>query len=286
VAQKPDRRGHTTRRLVCHVGLVIALAACGNRVAPPTRDWNVPAAKLGTQPPFASPGERVRYRVTALGLELAALTMAVGEVTPVEGKQAVVLQAVAESVGLAARVKPVRVEFTSWIDVASGLPLLFRAAEAQEIVEARFTKLADKKFPISTQEPDAPEKIEMQTTNGQPLELLGVLLLLRSWDSRVGGSSTFEAVRSSYMWRMQATLVARESIATELGELPTVKFDSVSRRLMRDGSIDQGTEPRKFSVWISDDAERVPLLMVAETDYGDIKIEIVDYVAGKPLSSL
>lgn len=212
--------------------------------------------------------------------------MAVGEVTPVEGKQAVVLQAVAESVGLAARVKPVRVEFTSWIDVASGLPLLFRAAEAQEIVEARFTKLADKKFPISTQEPDAPEKIEMQTTNGQPLELLGVLLLLRSWDSRVGGSSTFEAVRSSYMWRMQATLVARESIATELGELPTVKFDAVSRRLMRDGSIDQGTEPRKFSVWISDDAERVPLLMVAETDYGDIKIEIVDYVAGKPLSSL
>lgn len=246
----------------------------------------MPAAKLGTQPPFAAVGERVRYRVTALGLELAALTMGVGEVTPVDDKQAIVLQAVAESVGLAARVKPVRVEFTSWIDVATGLPLLFRAVEAQEVVEARFTKLADKKFPISTQKPELPEKIEMQTTNGQPLELLGVLLVLRSWDDKVGASRTFEAVRSSYMWRMQATLVARESIATELGELPTVKFDAVSRRLMRDGSIDQGTEPRKFSVWISDDADRVPLLMVAETDYGDIKIEIVDYTAGKPLAPL
>ncbi len=246
----------------------------------------MPAAKLGTQPPFASPGERVRYRVTALGLELAALTMAVGEVTPVEDKPAVVLQAVAESVGLAARVKPVRVEFTSWIDVATGLPLLFRAVEGQEVVEARFTKLVDKKFPISTQKPELPEKIEMQVTNGQPLEMLGVLLVLRSWESKVGGSSTFEAVRSSYMWRMQATLVARESIATELGEFPTVKFDAISRRMMRDGSIDQGTEPRKFSVWISDDADRVPLLMVAETDYGDIKIEIVDYSAGKPLAPL
>jgi hypothetical protein len=262
------------------------LAACGNRAAAPTRDWNVPAAKLGAQPPFASPGERVRYRVTALGLELAALTIAVGDVTPVEGKQAVVLQAVAESVGLAARVKPVRVEFTSWLDVATGTPLLFRAVESHEVVEARFTKLVDKKFPISTQKPESPEKIELQTTNGQPLELLGVLLVLRSWDSKIGGSSTFEAVRSSYMWRMQATLVARESISTELGELPTVKFDAVSRRLMRDGTIDQGTEPRKFSVWISDDADRVPLLMVAETDYGDIKIEIVDYAAGKPLSGL
>jgi hypothetical protein len=265
---------------------VIALAACGNRAAPPTRDWNVPAAKLGTQPPFASPGERVRYRVTALGLELAALSMGVGEVTPLEGKQAVVVQAVAESVGLAARVKPVRVEFTSWVDVATGLPLLFRAVEGHEVIEARFTKLAQQKFPISTQVGADPEKIEMQTTNGQPLELLGVLLVLRSWDQKIGASRTFEAVRSSYMWRMQATVVARESIATELGELPTVKFDAVSRRLMRDGSIDQGTEPRKFSVWISDDADRVPLLMVAETDYGDIKIEIVDYAAGKPLAGL
>jgi hypothetical protein len=279
-------RGHRTRRFVCHVGLVVALASCGNRVAPPPRDWNVPAAKLGTKPPFASPGERIRYRVSALGLELAALQMGVGDVTPLEDKQAVVVQAVAESVGLAARVKPVRVEFTSWIDSTSGLPLLFRAVEGDEVIEARFTKLAEKKFPIATQVGDAPEKVEMQTTNGQPLELLGVLLVLRSWDDKVGASRTFEAVRSSYVWRMQATVVGRESIATELGELPTVKFDAVSRRLMRDGSIDQGTESRKFSVWISDDADRVPLRMVAETDYGDIKIEIVDFVAGTPLADL
>jgi hypothetical protein len=33
-------------------------------------------------------------------------------------------------------------------------------------------------------------------------------------------------------------------------------------------------------MWISDDADRVPLLMVAETDYGDIRMEIVDYTAG------
>jgi hypothetical protein len=282
---------NVTRRLVCHAFLAIALVACGNRGTHgvTTRDCNVPAAKLGTQPPFAAPGERVRYRVTALGLELAALTMAVGEVAPVEDKQGVVVQAVAESVGLAARVKPVRVEFTSWIDVTTGLPLLFRSVESSEVVEARFTKLAEKRFPISTQKtdpPGQPEKIEMQVTNGQPLELLGVLLVLRSWDDKIGASRTFEAVRSSYMWRMQATLVGRESIATDLGELPTVKFNAISRRLMRDGSIDQGTEPRKFSVWISDDADRVPLLMIAETDYGDIRIEIVDYTAGKPLAPL
>ena len=47
------------------------------------------------------------------------------------------------------------------------LQLLFRAVEAQEVVEARFTKLVDKKFPISTQKPETPEKIEMQTTSAR-----------------------------------------------------------------------------------------------------------------------
>ena len=49
---------------------------------------------------------------------------------------------------------------------------------------------------------------------------------------------------------------------------------------MRDGSLDKGTEARHFSMWISDDADRVPLLLVAESDYGDMKLELVDYVAG------
>ena len=38
---------------------------------------------------------------------------------------------------------------------------------------------------------------------------------------------------------------------------------------------------RHYSIWVSDDADRVPLLLVAKTDYGDVKMEIIDYAAGQ-----
>ena len=36
-----------------------------------------------------------------------------------------------------------------------------------------------------------------------------------------------------------------------------------------------GSEQRDFKMWISDDDGRVPLRIDANTDYGDLKMEIV-----------
>lgn len=213
------------------------------------------------------------------------MVIAVGEITDLDGKRAVTLQAEAHSVGLAARFKPAGMSLTSWLDVATGQPLLFRSVETasevqQEQDEARFTQLANKLLPVAVTVGEGAEKIEQQVTNGQPQEMLGVLLQLRAWEGKEGDQRTFEAMRSKFMWRLQATIATHESMSTDLGELPTVKFEAITRRLMRDGSIDKGTEPRKFTVWISDDADRVPLLMIAETDHGDVRLEIADYTAG------
>jgi hypothetical protein len=48
----------------------------------------------------------------------------------------------------------------------------------------------------------------------------------------------------------------------------------------RNGSKDTSLEPRTFTVWISDDASRVPLQTVAHTDYGEVTLSIVEYQAG------
>ncbi|HEY4055922.1 MAG TPA: DUF3108 domain-containing protein [Kofleriaceae bacterium] len=273
-------------RAVLLASCLSLLGACGPKHASPApKDWNAPAQLIAVGPPFAAPGERVRYRVSALNLEIAQMVIAVGEIAELDGKRAITLQAAAQSVGLAARLKPAGMEITSWLDVATGQPLLFRSVETAADVqteqdEARFTQLANKMLPVAVVTPDAPEKIEQQVTNGQPQEMLGVLLQLRAWEGKKGDQRTFEAMRSKFMWRLQATIAGRESLSTALGELPTVKVEAITRRLMRDGSIDKGTEPRKFTVWVSDDADRVPLLMIAETDHGDVRLEIADYTAG------
>ena len=38
---------------------------------------------------------------------------------------------------------------------------------------------------------------------------------------------------------------------------------------------------RTFSVWLSDDADRVPLRVVGHTELGDVTMELVEYTRGK-----
>jgi hypothetical protein len=62
--------------------------------------------------------------------------------------------------------------------------------------------------------------------------------------------------------------------------LPALRFDGHTYKLGRDGKPLAGTAARDFSLWISDDDGRVPLQIVARTDYGPIKMTIVDYQPG------
>lgn len=253
-------------------------------VTPPTE----PAATTTAGPPFVAPGERMTYRVSLHDVTLASFSIAVAPApTDLQGHPAIVVQAGAEAVGVAAMVKPTKIEFATWLDVTNGETLLFRATESAgngdetvELNEARFTELVDGKFPISTARADRSELIEMQTASQRPTDIVTMLMAARAWDGPPGTARTLDVVRSRYMWRTQVTLVERKSIVTELGQLPAVKFDAVTSRLLRDGSLDKGTAPRHWSLWISDDADRVPLQLVAQSDYGDIRMDIADYTAG------
>jgi len=71
-----------------------------------------------------------------------------------------------------------------------------------------------------------------------------------------------------------------ENVVTQLGELPAVRIEGRSRRLNRDGTDDPTGDTRKYTIWISDDADRVPLQLIAKTDYGDLRMDIVEYRPG------
>ena len=58
-----------------------------------------------------------------------------------------------------------------------------------------------------------------------------------------------------------------------------MRYDGEGVRILRDGSPDPASDRRRFSMWISDDADRVPVRLVAHTDYGDIRMDLVDYRA-------
>jgi hypothetical protein len=51
----------------------------------------------------------------------------------------------------------------------------------------------------------------------------------------------------------------------------------VATRLNGRLSVDRRKEPRSYTLWISDDANRVPLRLTARTEYGNVRAELVDY---------
>ena len=57
-------------------------------------------------------------------------------------------------------------------------------------------------------------------------------------------------------------------------------FDGVSYRAKRDLTVESNRPARTFRVWLSDDADRVPLRVTAKTELGDVVMSLVDY--GRP----
>ena len=49
-------------------------------------------------------------------------------------------------------------------------------------------------------------------------------------------------------------------------------------RAFANRTLDTKRKPRTFTVWMSDDADRVPFRVSAGTELGDVVIDLVDYV--------
>ena len=220
-------------------------------------------------------------------MELATYDVAVGDVTEVAGKQAIVVQSHAKAVGLVKMVANIDDTFTSWIDVTTGRPLEWKTDEFatkgsdKERTDARFYQREGDQLPIEfhlNDDPPAPEP--QKVTLPDVWDYNAFLIALRTWDGPPGTTLAAEVLRSRYMWHVDMTIAGKEKLVTALGELPALRLDGHTYKLDRAGTKATDSDERNFSVWISDDDGRVPLQNVAKTDYGDIKLEITDYTPG------
>lgn len=228
------------------------------------------------------------YRVELGGFELAQMTLAIGDIADVAGKKAVVVQGHAKSVGLADKITAVDDTFTSWIDVESGRSLRFAVDEyetnSRTNIEHTIADLAGRtgdQLPIMFAMNDttpAPEPQKLAYPDAWDYNAF--LVALRAWEAPAGTSKSLEVLRSRWMWHIDVKVGGRDQLVTELGELPALRFDAHTYKLRRNGERDPDSEERTFSVWISDDDGRVPLQISARTDWGDVKMLVVDYQPG------
>lgn len=267
------------------------LAACGSSQVVTTspdhpKQPQPTVARLPDGPPLVTPGEHMQYKLALQGVELAVYDLAVGDTTQIDGKQAVLVQSHAKTVGLGALVK-VDDYFWSYIDVATGRPLRWASDEYtadgshKEKTNAELATRDGATVPVMFHlDEQAPQPEPQHLTQPDVWDMNSFMVALRSWEGAPGTSLVAEVFRSRFMWHVDIQIHGKEQLTTELGDLPALRIDARTYKLERDGSRAAGNDERQFSFWISDDDGRVPLQITARTDYGDIKMTILDYQPG------
>ena len=273
--------------------VLLMIGACGPGRAAPQKPAAPPVAtdRLPTTPPFVTPGEHMSYKLTLMGAELATFELAVGQEETVAGKPTIVVQTHAKVSGigeLAASAAGIHVDdtFTSWVDVATGRPLRWYCdefatkSEDKERTEAKFAERTGNTIPVEFHVNDGAPTSEPQTVSMPDVwDFNAFLVALRTWEAPQGSTVKAEAFRSRYVWHVDMTMGGKSRMTTALGEFPVWEIRGHTYKLSRDGTKKTDDE-RDFQIWISDDDGRVPLKVVAKTDYGDVEMTIVDYNPG------
>lgn len=277
---------HKNLALATIAGLVLSACSGGAGIAaagaaePPA----APAAAL-TAAPYFVPGESMTWDVTFAGIEGGRARLAVGQVGNDEGRRLIVLHAEAESAGIAAVLAQAHDSVQSWIDVDSGIPTRTEST----------TTGSGKPFVVHSERVAGEPVADVQIWSGKSGDTgvhkktrlptvhthdpLSALLALRGWEAPRGGRVTVYSLGGVRVWRSVFTVEGREDLDGPLGRRAAIRIRGVSTRISPVTLVDDTSKPaRTFTVWLSDDRQRIPIRLTAHTELGDVVANATSYV--------
>jgi hypothetical protein len=268
---------------------VAAGAGCGGADAT-TGPAHAPAAHPTAAAPVEiglNPGETMAFEVRLAGILAGEAQLAVGALGAYEGHRAVVVKSRAATAGAVALIRHIVDEATTVIDMDTGRPLaletLVEQGTSKITASAKFTGLVadityqrDNEAQPHTLRLDFAKAIAAQP--GVTLhDAISAMVDLRSWRAPAGARRTVFVVGGRRLWRIDVGHGGHESIGSALGNRRAVRFTGQAYRARRDLTLETEQPTRTFTVWLSDDADRVPLKVVAKTELGDVVMDLTEY---------
>lgn len=104
---------------------------------------------------------------------------------------------------------------------------------------------------------------------GMEHSIMSAFYLVRTMPLKVGEVSRFAAVSGKKRYELKVQVHGREKLKTALGEFNTVKVEPVL-----DGDGIFNSKGRIF-IWLTDDEQRIPVLMQCEIALGSIKAKLI-----------
>jgi|JI10StandDraft_1071094.scaffolds.fasta_scaffold12394_11 hypothetical protein len=243
-----------------------------------------PGATTETVPPSVPlaavhPGEKMRFEVSLAGVLAGEASFATGDFGERDGRPTVVLSSSIRSAGALALVKDIRDEATTVLAIDGLEPLSTTAT----------VKANPRDYTAETRFVDRVAEIEFRPAKGPTQQLRydfagqvahdahSAMATLRVWQAPTGTTQTMWVLGGRRIWKVELTLGPTEVIHTFAGNQPAIRLDGRATRAHANLTVDPSRPPRTFSVWLSDDADRVPFRVVAATELGDVLIEMVEY---------
>ncbi len=263
--------------------LAVVLTGCAGAEAMPAPQAPAAAAAPDRQLGLF-PGETMAFEVQLGGVLVGEAQLAVGEIGIVDGRRAVVVRSRAATAGAAALVRNIVDEATSLIDADTGRPITVETnvvmGDKRISANAAFgAAAATVTYRRNTE--TAPHTMKINFGANTLLDPHTAMAQLRGWKAAPGTTRTVFAIGGRRLWRVDVKYVGQDTIGSAaLGNRRAVVFDGTSYRARRDLTVEANRPTRTFRVWLSDDADRVPLQVIAKTELGDVVMSLVDY--GRP----
>ncbi|HKE17993.1 MAG TPA: DUF3108 domain-containing protein [Kofleriaceae bacterium] len=241
------------------------------------------------------PGEQMRFELSLRGIVGGEAAVAVGQAGVVEGKRVIIVSSRVESAGVVALFREARDEVTTWIHMDTGLPLSHHAhvlfGDKESFVETDFAHGKSGGFDVEVRSKrPSGELIRRVTHQAMPEDQAAfdphaVIGALRGWKAEEGKHSYFFVLVGRYLWQNTVRQTGHERVRTRMGQFDALRIDGVARRLTRTLREDRRKQPRYYTMWISNDETRMPLLVVGKTEYGEVRAELVDYTGPSMLQA-
>jgi hypothetical protein len=258
----------------------IALAGCAGAEA-----MTLPPAPVASAPPATfelglNAGETMAFEVHLGGMLAGEAQLAVGELGTFEGHRAVVVKSRAATAGAAKLIRNIVDEATTVIDADTGRPLqldtLVVMNGKQTTAQAKFTgSIANVTYTRS--EDPKPHTYRVDFGAVTVHDSHSAMAQMRGWRGTAGATRSVYVVGGRRLWRVDVKFIAIETVGSALGNRRAVHLDGAAFRAKPNLSLESDKPSRTFSVWLSDDADRVPLKMTATTELGEVAMDLTEY---------
>ncbi|HTL38429.1 MAG TPA: DUF3108 domain-containing protein [Kofleriaceae bacterium] len=259
----------------------VTVGGCAAADAMTTTPTSKPApVAVETNDVGLNPGESMAFEVRVGGVLAGDAAMAVGEIGEFEGHRAVVVKSRAATAGAAALLKHVVDEATTVIDIENGRPLqletLVEMGDKRTTATARFSgPIADVVY-TRNDDPE-PHKYKLNFGTNTVHDTHSAMAQIRGWRGKIGDTRSVFVVGGRRLWRVDVKYLGDETIGTAVGNRRCVKFEGSSFRARADFKVESDAPARTFTVWLSDDGDRVPVKVVAHTELGDLTVDLTEY---------